>query len=268
MTCQVWGVLNVTPDSFSDGGKYVDVDQAFTHALAMTAAGAAVIDVGGESTRPGAARVDLETELARTIPLVERLATAGVTVSIDTMRAQVAQAAVMAGAKIVNDVSGGKADEAMFTTVASLDCDYVLMHWRGHSTEMDDLTNYQSVVLDVRQELQAQLTQAVSAGISADRIILDMGFGFAKTSSQNWELLQHIDEFVDSPQRILVGVSRKRMLAEVISAVPATNPELESRDLPTAVLSFYAAQKGVYAVRVHDVSGSTTAIRVASALKR
>jgi dihydropteroate synthase len=268
MTCQVWGVLNVTPDSFSDGGKFVDVETAVKHGLAMVAAGASVVDVGGESTRPGAARIDTEVELHRTIPIIEALTAAGVKVSIDTMRAEVARAAVLAGASIVNDVSGGKADPEMFETVAALDCDYVLMHWRGHSTEMDQLTDYQNVVSDVRAELGVQIEKATAAGIKAERIILDLGFGFAKNHDQNWELLRALPEFVASEHRLLVGVSRKRMLAEMLTSDLLSNHEPADRDLPTAVVSFYAAGLGAYAVRVHDVSGSVTAIRVASALER
>lgn len=268
MTCQVWGVLNVTPDSFSDGGKFVDVEPAVKHGLEMAAAGASVVDVGGESTRPGAARINTEVELQRTIPIIQALTKAGVTVSIDTMRAEVAKAAVQAGASIVNDVSGGKADPAMFETVAALDCDYVLMHWRGHSTEMDQLTDYQDVVSDVRAELGVQINQAIASGIKAERIILDLGFGFAKNHTQNWELLRALPEFVDSQHRLLVGVSRKRMLAETLAPDLVSDHEPADRDIPTAIVSFYAAAAGAYAVRVHDVSGSVSAIRVASALKR
>lgn len=268
MTCQVWGVLNVTPDSFSDGGQFVDVDSAVSHGLEMIAQGADVIDVGGESTRPGAERISIDTEYARTIPVVERLVAAGARVSIDTMRPEIALAAVKAGAVIVNDVSGGKADSLMFNTVANLECDYVLMHWRGHSTGMDALNQYVNVTQDVLTELEIQHKNAVEVGVDPARIIWDAGFGFAKDIEQNWELLRNLPQLLAGSQRHLVGVSRKRMLAPVVSpALQAANNPMD-RDIPTAAISFYAAQLGAYAVRVHDVAGSVSAIRVASALER
>lgn len=266
MNTEVWGVLNVTPDSFSDGGLFLDTNAALNQARAMLAAGADVIDVGGESTRPGAVRVSLAEELSRVIPVISELAAAGIKVSVDTMRAEVAAAAAAAGAKIVNDVSGGKADPEMFRTVAELDVDYVLMHWRGHSDVMQELVDYENVTGDVLAEWQQQVQIAQAAGIKPERIIFDPGIGFAKTAAQNWELIQNLATFAALPQRMLLGVSRKRFLADMVSPDLLDLNRPADRDIPTAVLSFHAAQLGVFAVRVHDVSSSVSAIRVASAI--
>ncbi|MEY3407897.1 MAG: hypothetical protein RL038_958 [Actinomycetota bacterium] len=266
MVTGIWGVLNVTPDSFSDGGLFLDSKAALAQAFKLVEAGANVIDVGGESTRPGAERVSLETELDRVIPIIKELATAGVNVSVDTMRAEVARSAVEVGAKIINDVSGGKADSEMFSVVAASDADYVLMHWRGHSDVMQQLVNYEDVTAEVIAEWQTQAALAEAAGIKSERIIFDPGIGFSKTAEQNWQLLQNIGQFKNLPYRCLLGVSRKRFLADVISGSTNADSAVTDRDLPTAVLSFYAAQNDLFAVRVHDVSSSAAAIRVASAL--
>ena len=189
----VMGVVNVTPDSFSDGGKFLDASSAVTHALQLTEQGADIIDIGGESTRPGSVRVTLDEELSRTIPVVEALTSQGVVVSIDTMRAEVARAAVQAGASIINDVSGGKADADMFDYVARVDVPYVLMHWRGHSSEMDTLATYNDVVEEVLAEITTQCDLAEQHGIARERLVVDPGIGFAKDADQNWALLSHID---------------------------------------------------------------------------
>lgn len=262
----VWGVINVTPDSFSDGGLFADTNAALEQAKALLAAGADVIDVGGESTRPGAERVTLEEELNRVIPVITELAEAGIKVSVDTMRAAVAKAAIDAGAKIVNDVSGGKADPDMFSVVADHSVDYVLMHWRGHSDVMQQLVDYQNVTSEVISEWQSQADLAQAAGIEASRIIFDPGIGFSKTAQQNWELIKHLDELKNLPHRMLLGVSRKRFLADVVAPNLVERNLPTDRDIPTAVLSFHAATLGVYAVRVHEVSSSVAAIRVASAM--
>lgn len=259
--CQVWGVLNVTPDSFSDGGLHLSQEAAISHGLSLSAAGADVVDVGGESTRPGAERISVEEELGRVIPVVNALAAAGVRVSIDTMRAEVASAAIAAGASIVNDVSGGKADAAMHSTVAGLGVDYVLMHWRGHSDVMNSLANYEDVVSEVISEWIEQAKLALQAGISGNRIWFDPGLGFAKDSEHNWALLQALPQLVALGHPVLIGASRKRFLAEVS---PAGGPEL--RDAATSATSYWSAMNGAAAVRVHDVAGSRAAVAVAERL--
>lgn len=263
MQTQVWGILNVTPDSFSDGGSYLEPAAALNQARSLVAAGADVIDIGGESTRPGAVRVSAAEELQRVLPVITELAAAGITVSIDTMRAEVAQAAVAAGARIVNDVSGGKADPAMHSTMAELGVDYVLMHWRGHSEVMNELTDYQDVVADVISEWQFQAARAVRFGIKTDHIIFDPGLGFAKDAAQNWQLLAALDRLKAQGHRLLIGASRKRFLAEV--SAPAAKPA--ERDPATAAISSFAALHDCYAVRVHDVVSSVAAVRTVARLK-
>lgn len=258
MATQVMGILNVTPDSFSDGGEFLDHRLAVAHAREMRAAGAGVIDVGGESTRPGAARVSLEEELRRVLPVVEALSAEGLSVSVDTMRSQVAAAAVGAGARIVNDVSGGLADPDMFEVVADTGADYVLMHWREHSARMQDLARYDDVVDDVLAELLAQRDAAVASGVPAERIILDPGLGFSKTADHNWRLLRHLDRFSGLGHRILIGASRKAFLGHLLGGRAP-----HGRDGATAALSFWAAMHGVWAVRTHDVAGQADAIAVA-----
>lgn len=257
--CEVWGVLNVTSDSFSDGGRFIEVEAALKQAQLMLNQGADVIDVGGESTRPGAERVSPEEEMRRVLPVIEALAAEGVRVSIDTMRSEVAKAAVELGAEIVNDVSGGLADPLMHSSVAELGCSYVLMHWRAHSREMDQHSDYADVVAEVSEELAQQCRAAISAGIAAEKLMIDPGLGFSKQPEHNWSLLRHLDRFVDTGYPVLVGASRKRFLAPL---APAAAPP-EARDAATAAISLYAALNGAAAVRVHEVSGTFAAIKVA-----
>jgi dihydropteroate synthase len=261
----VMGVLNVTPDSFSDGGRYLDADAAIAHGLAMHAAGADIVDVGGESTRPGASRIDVDEEAARVVPVVTALAAAGVPVSIDTMRAETAAAAVGAGACLVNDVSGGLADPQMHTTVASLGVPYVAMHWRGHSDRMDELAQYDDVVIDVIRELRARADSAMAAGIEQRRIILDPGLGFAKEADHNWALLKGLPNLAAQGFPLLLGASRKRFLGSLLAGADGEPRPVEQRDQATDAVSAIAAAMGVWAVRVHDVSGSRDAVRVAEA---
>jgi len=265
--CLVVGVLNVTPDSFSDGGRWLDPGAAVAHGLELAAHGADLVDVGGESTRPGAVRVTAEEELDRTITVVRELASAGVAVSIDTMRGSVAEAAVRAGAVVVNDVSGGLADPSMLPAVAALDVPYVAMHWRGHSDRMADLAHYDDVVAEVRAELTERFDAAVAAGVSADRIVLDPGIGFAKNADHNWTLLAHLDVLLAMGRPVMVGVSRKRFLGQLLAGVDGTVPEPHDRDLATSVLSGMCARAGAWAVRVHDVRGAREAVAVAEALR-
>jgi dihydropteroate synthase len=262
----VMGVLNVTPDSFSDGGRWFDLDAAVAHGLALAAEGADVVDVGGESTRPGAARPGVAEELRRVLPVVQALVADGVVVSIDTMQAEVAAAAVQAGARLVNDVSGGLADPAMLGTVAGLDVPYVAMHWRGHSTVMQDRTRYDDVVTDVRRELADRLERARAAGIAPDRLVLDAGFGFAKTGEHNWELLRRLEELdaLGVPQ--LVGVSRKAFLGALLADDDETPRPASERDDATTALTTLLAVRGVWGVRVHAVRASRDAIAVAQRL--
>lgn len=255
---EVWGVLNVTPDSFSDGGDFLALDQALTRAHAMVAQGADVIDVGGESTRPGAQRVDRESEQDRVLPVITELVAQGVRVSIDTMRADTAEKACAAGATIINDVSGGLADEEMLQVMARAGCDVVLMHWKAHSLEMEAHAVYSDVAAEVREALEARVEAALAAGIAGTHIILDPGVGFAKTSPQNWQLLAHLEEAIPPGYRVLVGASRKRFLGELL-------PEghtIRDRDPATAQLGVLLADKGVGALRVHNVAAQTHALDV------
>lgn len=257
----VMGILNVTPDSFSDGGSYLDPALAIAHARALVADGADIIDVGGESTRPGAERVSVGDELARVLPVVRALAAEGVSVSVDTMRAEVAEKAVAAGAVLINDVSGGLADPALLRVAADYGVDVCLMHWRGHSAHMQDAAVYDDVVRDVADELLARRDAALAAGVAEDRIILDPGIGFAKTWDHNWELLGHLDRFVGLGHRVIVGTSRKAFLGGLLDGRPA-----KGRDAATAALTFWSALHGVWAVRTHEVRMQADAIAVASRL--
>ncbi len=257
------GILNVTPDSFSDGGAFLDTQVAIDHARQMLAAGATIIDVGGESTRPGAERVGLAEEVERVIPIVAALAADGVTVSVDTMRAQVACAALEAGARIINDVSGGLADPDMLGVVAQSRADFVLMHWRDHSTCFQATAHYDDVVAEVLGELLAQRDRALEAGLDSQRIILDPGLGFSKNWDHNWTLLRHLSEFQGLGHRVLVGASRKAFLGELLGG-----REPLGRDGATAAVSFWAALHDVWAVRTHDVTGQADAIAVARRLDR
>jgi dihydropteroate synthase len=262
------GVLNVTPDSFSDGGLHAGAESAVAHGLAMHEQGADLVDVGGESTRPGAARVSESEERARVLPVVRGLASAGVAVSVDTMRASTAAAAVEAGAVLVNDVSGGLADPDMHPEVARLGVPYVLMHWRGHSATMQQRTTYADVVADVAAELVRQRDAAVAAGIDPSRIALDPGIGFSKTSAQNWTVLTSLPSFQALGHPVLVATSRKRFLGELLAErttgfADALRPPRERDDATTATAAL-AAGSGAWCVRVHAVRAGADAVRVAA----
>ncbi|MFJ9582325.1 dihydropteroate synthase [Streptomyces acidicola] len=259
------GVVNVTPDSFSDGGLYVTTDAAVTHGLALRSAGADYVDVGGESTRPGADRVDLADELKRVVPVVRELAAAGVPVSIDTTRAAVADAAVAAGAVLVNDVSGGLADPAMARVVAAAGVPWVLNHSRGASRDMYAAAVYDDVVREVSVELMMRVNAAVEAGVRPDQLILDPGLGFAKRGGQNWSLLADLDELVDLGFPVLVGASRKHFLGDALFGDGIHRPAT-GRDAATLATTVIAARAGAWGVRVHDVAASADAVRVVSAL--
>ncbi|MGJ6979846.1 dihydropteroate synthase [Aestuariimicrobium soli] len=266
----VMGILNVTPDSFSDGGRWAAPAAALDHARAMLDDGADLIDIGGESTRPGSTRPEVAEELRRVIPVVEAVAALGVTVSVDTMRAEVARAAVEAGAGIVNDVSGGLADPQMLATVAALQhthpgVDYVAMHWRAHGSVMNDEAHYDDVVADVTRELLARRDAAVAAGIDPARIVLDPGYGFSKNSDQNWTLLAANASFLTHGHRVLVGVSRKRFLGELLATDAGPRPP-DQRDAATAALTALCAAQGVWAVRTHEVRAQRDAVEVAARL--
>lgn len=263
----VMGVLNVTPDSFSDGGLWSDTEAAVAHGLRLAAQGAAIVDVGGESTRPQADRIDEATELARVIPVITALSAAGVTVSVDTMRARVAARAVEAGARIVNDVSGGLADDEMGPLVAKTAVTYVVMHWRGHSKKMADLAVYGDVVADVCAELAARVDTLRGQGVAAEQLVLDPGLGFAKTPTHNWSLLAHLGVLGELGYPLLVGASRKGFLGLLDPDETGSPCPPRERDVATAVTSLLCAQAGIWAVRVHDVSSTRSAIRVAQALR-
>jgi dihydropteroate synthase len=258
----IMGVLNVTPDSFSDGGRYESFDDAIAHGLALRDQGAQLIDVGGESTRPGATRVPVEEEIARVVPVVRELVAAGVTVSVDTMNADTAVAAASAGASIINDVSGGLADSGMYRVVAETGLEYIAMHWRRAGSHGNDAPVYGDVVAEVREELKVRLAEMVVWGIDLRKVVLDPGIGFAKSAEHNWRLLGHLPEFATLGHRLLVGVSRKRFLGALL---PEGAPTAE-RDLPTAVLSALAAEAGVWAVRVHDAESTRVALATWQAL--
>jgi dihydropteroate synthase len=248
----VMGILNVTPDSFADGGLHLDTEKAIARGLEMISEGVDIIDIGGESTRPGAERVSEAEEQARVIPVIRALAKSSVTISIDTMRASTAKAAVEAGATIINDVSGGAADPEMFATVAALGCNYTLMHWRGHSKDMNSKAIYNDVVSDVIDEVTIQLDQALAAGIKREKIILDPGIGFAKDAEHNWEILRRIDEFIALGYPVLIGHSRKRFLG-------GDHPD--DREAATVAVTQSLMGKGIWGVRVHGVKANVEAIR-------
>lgn len=261
------GVLNVTPDSFSDGGRYAGLGAAVEHAMQMVGEGADVIDIGGESTRPGADRVDARTELDRVLPVIRELAAAGVTMSIDTTRAAVAAEAVEAGVALVNDVSGGLADPDMARVVADAGCPWVLMHWRGHSRRMTDLAVYDDVVKEVRAELLERVDDAVAAGVAPERLILDPGLGFAKKAEHTWRLAAHLPELVALGYPVLVGSSRKSHLGRLLEAAdgsPRPTGDREAATIATTVLSVAA---GAWGVRVHEVRGNVDAIKVWQAVQ-
>ena len=240
----IMGILNVTPDSFADGGKHNEFDAAVARGLEMIAEGVDIIDVGGESTRPGAERVSEAEEIKRTIPVIIELAKHGVKISIDTMRASTAEAAIKAGASIINDVSGGLADPNMLQTAARLKVPYIAMHWRGQSKDMNSKAIYSDVVIDVISELQERITAALDAGIEVGNLIIDPGLGFAKDAEHNWEIIDSIDSFVDLGYPVLIGASRKRFLG-------GESPD--EREQATIDLTKRLATTGVWAVRVHSV---------------
>ena len=267
--CLVMGVVNVTPDSFSDGGLWLDPDAAIRQGLALVADGADLVDVGGESTRPGAGRISVQEELRRVLPVIEALAAAGVVVSIDTMRAEVADAALAAGAALVNDVSGGLADPAMPELAADARVPFVAMHWRGASDRMEELAVYDDVVTEVRDELARRVEALVTAGVDEDRIVLDPGFGFAKRVEHGWALLAHLDALAALGRPLLIGTSRKRFLAQAVAAPSRPRGHGASaaeRDAATAATSALAAAAGAWGVRVHEARGSADAVRVAAAV--
>jgi dihydropteroate synthase len=261
----VMGVLNVTPDSFSDGGRYLDARTAVAHGIALHAQGADIVDVGGESTRPGATQVSSDEELARVLPVVLGLSEAGVPVSIDTMHARTATAAVEAGACLVNDVSGGLADPGMHAAVAALAVPYVAMHWRGHSDRMAELTTYGDVVAEVLRELDARVAAALAAGIARDRLVIDPGLGFAKEADHNWALLQALPQLAELGLPVLLGASRKRFLGSLLADPLGAHRDAAERDDATDAITAIAASMGIWGVRVHDVRGSSDAVRVAAA---
>jgi dihydropteroate synthase len=256
------GVVNVTPDSFSDGGQWFEPEAAIAHGRALLADGADIVDVGGESTRPGAERPPVAEELRRVLPVVEALAADGAIVSIDTTRARVAAEALSCGAALVNDVSGGLADPDLVSVAVDASCPYLAMHWRGHSTDMQSRAVYDDVVAEVCAELAERRDALLSGGIAADRLVLDPGLGFAKLATHNWTLLAHLDALVALGQPLLVGASRKAFLGRIGVPEGATpRPPLE-RDASTAATSLIGALAGVWGVRVHDVAGTRDALAV------
>jgi dihydropteroate synthase len=263
----VMGVVNVTPDSFSDGGEWFEPQAAIEHGQQLLDDGADILDVGGESTRPGAERPSTEEELRRVLPVVRGLATAGARVSIDTMRAEVARQAIDAGASLVNDVSGGQADDRMADLVAQSGVPFVVMHWRGHSADMQRRAVYADVVQDVCRELTGRVEDLVAAGARREQLILDPGFGFAKLPEHNWALLAHLDSLSVLGLPVLVGTSRKTFLGRLGRGPDqAPRPPLQ-RDAATLATSLLAIPAGVWGVRVHDVAGTVDALRVFRAVE-
>ena len=256
------GVLNVTPDSFSDGGRYINRDDAVAHARLMHGQGADIVDVGGESTRPGAGRVDAKTEIDRVVPVIRELSAVGVPVSIDTTRAEVAAAALDAGAVIVNDVSGGLADPQMAKVVAEAGCPWILMHWRGHSRDMASLATYDDVVTDVRAELGARIEAAIAAGVEPGNLIVDPGLGFAKTAEHNWTLTAHLDAIQDLGYPVLFAASLKSYLGRLLAGPDGTDRPVTNRAAATLATTVLAVDAGVWGVRVHDVESTVDAIKV------
>ena len=262
----VIGVVNVTPDSFSDGGEWLEPATAIKHGMDLLDEGADIIDVGGESTRPGAIRPEVSEELRRVLPVIAELAAAGACVSVDTMRAAVAEPAIAAGARLVNDVSGGKADPQMLRLVADSGLPYVCMHWRGPAEDMQSKAEYRDVVSEVIAELQAQLDAADSAGIPAEKLIIDPGLGFAKTAEHNWQLLQRLGEFAVLGRPMLIGVSRKTFLGRLLAAADGSSRPAKERDDATIALTTVLALREVWGVRVHSVRANRDAVAVAQRL--
>ena len=264
----VMGVLNVTPDSFSDGNQYNSVESALDHAKLLVLAGAQIIDIGGESTRPGAERVSVEEEQARVLPVIKAIAELelGASISIDTMNANTAELAIAAGANIINDVSGGLADEAMLGVAAKHDVLIILSHWRGHSDIMNTMASYQNVAEEVATELQSRVDAAVAAVVSREKIVVDPGLGFAKDMKQNWQLVARLDEIEKLGLPILVGASRKRFIAGALDEEEPNSVSHERRDVATAVLTALLMQRKLWGVRVHNVLSTVDAISIVSAL--
>jgi len=263
---QVMGVVNVTDDSFSDGGRYLDADRAVKQGLALAADGASIVDVGGESTRPGAVRIDPQVETARVVPVVKELASQGITVSIDTMHAGVARAALESGAQMVNDVSGGRADGSMADLLAEADVPWVLMHWRSVSSDHPhQVPPYRDVVAEVRAELLACVDDAVAAGVDPAKLIIDPGLGFAKSGQHNWALLHALPELVATGIPVLVGASRKLFLGSLLAGPDGAVRPPDGRETATAVVSALAALHGAWGVRVHDARASVDAVKVVEA---
>ncbi|GAB76953.1 dihydropteroate synthase [Austwickia chelonae] len=263
----VMGIVNVTPDSFSDGGRWFDHDAAVAHGVALLEEGAHLLDVGGESTRPGSRRPDEDEELRRVLPVVRELAAAGAVVSVDTMRARVAEACLAAGAVYVNDVSGGLADPDILRVVADHGCPYILMHWRGHGSVMQDLASYEDVSAEVRAELSERVEVALAAGVDEKRLVLDPGLGFAKTAAHNWQLLADLGGLSSLGFPLLIGASRKRFLGALPPGADGDPVEPGRRDAATCAVSVLAAQAGAWAVRVHDVRSSVAAVAVVDAVR-
>ncbi|WP_309972154.1 dihydropteroate synthase [Aeromicrobium panaciterrae] len=261
--CLVMGVINVTPDSFSDGGKWLDPASAIRHGIELTEQGADLVDVGGESTRPGAIRIDAAEELRRVIPVIEGLVAEGITVSVDTMRASVAEQALGAGAAILNDVSGGRADPAMVGVAATAACPLVLMHWRQHSAVMQDKdhTTYDDLIADIIRELMGQVEVALAAGVDRNHIIIDPGLGFSKTGDQNWSVLANLDSFTALGYPVLVAASRKRFLGELLAEGGELRPTDQREDATTAITTM-CADAAAWGVRVHEPAASADAVRV------
>jgi dihydropteroate synthase len=267
--CLVMGVVNVTPDSFSDGGTWLDSDKAIAHGLELVSQGADIIDVGGESTRPGAQRVPMEEELSRVLPVISALARVGSFVSIDTMRAEVASLALEAGARMINDVSGGLADPDMPSVVAAAGVPYVLVHWRGHSADMYGPAVYTDVVAEVREELGQRLAAVTAAGVSPANVILDPGLGFAKLPEHNWKLLAGLDRVASQPGYaepfpVLVAASRKGFLGKLLAGPDGQARPFTRSDDATIALTALAVAAGAWCVRVHAVPGNMDAVRVAA----
>ena len=264
----VMGVINVTPDSFSDGGQFLELGAALEQGRTLVAEGAQILDVGGESTRPGAERVPSDIERQRVLPVVLALKSElDVLVSVDTMNADTAMAAIDAGADIINDVSGGLADPAMFSAVASGEVRYLMGHWRGHSDRMDQLNQYEDVAREVVAELSEQVAIAVASGIARERLVVDPGLGFAKDIEQNWRLVGRLDELEQLELPILVGASRKRFLAGALAPEDPSSVSVSRRDVATAVLTALLLQRKLWGVRVHNVAQTTDAIAIVAALR-
>ena len=265
--CLVMGIVNVTPDSFSDGGRWAVPEVGVDHGLRLRAEGADLVDVGGESTRPGAQRPAESEELARVLPVVRGLVAAGATVSIDTMRAGVAAVAIELGATLVNDVSGGLADPDLLRVVAEAGCPVVLMYWRAHAARMQDVATYHDVVSEVVDQLRRRVDAAVDAGVDPARIAVDPGLGFAKTAEHNWAILQRLPELDVLGLPLLVGASRKSFLGDLLADDFGPRP-VDQRDAATAAVTALVAQSGAWCVRVHDVRASADAVRVVERCRR